>query len=100
MNEAKFTPGPWKVGVSVDTRFGAPWPVFRLAEMGDTNPDGEEVQAVAQLMEVAPEMYEKSAFKRNVLIRDNPDFEGEWVAVPREDFDALRAVLAKARGES
>ena len=54
----------------------------------------------ATLWAAAPEMYEKSAFKRNVLIRDNlPYFEGEWVAVPQEDFDALRAVRAKARGE-
>jgi len=45
-------------------------------------------------------MYEKGQFKRNVIIHDSPEFEGEWVAVPREDFIAFRAALAKARGES
>jgi hypothetical protein len=34
-------------------------------------------------------------FKRNVIIHDNaPRFEGDWIAVPREDFDELRNALA------
>jgi hypothetical protein len=32
--------------------------------------------------------------KRNTLIRDTADFKGEWVAIPEEDFDALRNALA------
>ncbi len=34
-------------------------------------------------------------FKRNVIIHDNsPRFEGDWIAVPREDFDEFRNALA------
>jgi hypothetical protein len=31
--------------------------------------------------------------RRNVLIHDEIGFDGEWIAVPREDFLALRAAL-------
>ena len=34
--------------------------------------------------------------QRNVLIEDEYGFKGQWVAVPREDFDTLRAFLAAA----
>ena len=36
---------------------------------------------------------EAAQLKRNTIIHDSPDFDGEWVAVPREDFDALRVAL-------
>ena len=32
--------------------------------------------------------------KRNVLIVDELGFKGEWVAIPREDFDILRGLLS------
>ena len=54
----------------------------------------------ANLIAAAPDMYKKGQFKRNVIIHDNPEFEGEWIAIPREDFDAFKAAIAKARGES
>ena len=42
--------------------------------------------AMAKLIEAAK-------LGRNIIIYDNPQFEGEWVAVPREDFDALRTAV-------
>jgi len=44
-------------------------------------------------------LLEAARLRRNVLIYDDEDtgrFRGEWVAVPREDFDALRDALAAA----
>ena len=43
------------------------------------------------------ELLEAAKLKRNVLIYDGftPGFEGDWVAVPQEDFDALRAAVTK-----
>jgi len=38
--------------------------------------------------------------RRNVIIPNNPDgmrFEGEWIAVPREDFVGVRDELARLR---
>ena len=32
--------------------------------------------------------------KRNAIYRADSVFEGEWIVIPREDFDALRAALA------
>ena len=43
-----------------------------------------------KLMAAAPDLYDKSKFPRNIVIHNNPEFEGDWIAVPREDFMALR----------
>ena len=32
--------------------------------------------------------------KRNVLIYDEKGFDGEWIAIPRVDFDILRGLLS------
>ena len=40
-----------------------------------------------------------AGLKRNTAIHDNPDFVGEWTAIPTEDFDALREALQRAKGE-
>ena len=37
---------------------------------------------------------DRAALRRAVIIHDNPDFVGRWVAVPKQDFDALREALA------
>jgi hypothetical protein len=46
----------------------------------------------------APELLEAAQLKRNTLIQEASGFEGEWVAVPREDFEKLRTIVAKAQG--
>ena len=104
--EAKFTPGPWKAHHCADTltsQVVAPIcnteATGEIAWVGEIDFKGQH-EANANLIAAAPEFYKKSEFKRNVIIHDNPDFEGEWIAVPHEDFDALRAVRAKARGET
>ena len=113
MNEAKFTKGPWQVGFDDESGMGSDtegaWIVSKAipgrhetvvtGSDHDGFPTGVLRDADAHLIAAAPEMYDKGQFKRNVIIRDNPAFEGEWVAVPREDFDAFKAVLAKAGGE-
>ena len=46
---------------------------------------------------------EAGRLSRNVLIHGTDDeqhFEGEWVAIPREDFDRWRAALAETPKES
>jgi len=113
MNEAKFTKGPWvkKPALGTEDEFlywdirveggryrGDIGSVHNAEHIGGITK--EECSANANLIAAAPEMYEKGQFKRNVIIHDSPEFEGEWVAVPREDFIAFRAALAKARGES
>ena len=51
----QHTPGPWIVGVTVDRAYGE-WPVFRLRDMNDADPDGAEVQANARLIAAAPDL--------------------------------------------
>ncbi len=50
------TPGQWQVGISFDNEWV--WPVFRLANLNDPNPDGQEVKANARLIAAAPELYD------------------------------------------
>jgi hypothetical protein len=40
---------------------------------------------------------EAAALHRNTIMHDAPDFVGDWVAVPREDFDRHVAALAAAK---
>lgn len=37
---------------------------------------------------------EAAALKRATILRDTGGLIGEWVAVPKEDFDALRVALS------
>ena len=103
MSEAKFTKGPWAasngqlgpIEIHADGR--------KVAKIIDHNLAGkyeQEAKANSLLIAVAPEMYEEGAFKRNVIIHDNHGFDGEWIAIPREDFDRFQKARAKARGES
>ena len=51
----------------------------------------------------ADEKYEplvKAAqLKRSVIMYDVPNFSGEWVAIPRSDFDLLREALRQIERE-
>ena len=104
--ETKFTKGPWAANVWTCGRRSV-YKALRtgnrgtpeIAEIWPTH-DDDEHRANANLIAAAPEMYEKGAFKRNVIIHDRLDFVGEWIAVPREDFEAFQAERAKARGET
>ena len=54
-----------------------------------------EIDCALEIIAAKLEPVKKAGqFKRNTCIHDNPDFEGEWIAVPREDFDAFKAALA------
>lgn len=41
------------VGISVDIRYGHKWPVFRVSDLGDANPDGAEVQSICSAFQKA-----------------------------------------------
>ena len=47
---------PWVVGVTVDYTYEKPWPVFRLRDLTNTDPDGDEVQAKRRLIEASPDL--------------------------------------------
>lgn len=49
------TPGPWKVGVSMDETREYPWPYYRLQLMGNPT-DAEEIEANARLIASAPDL--------------------------------------------
>ena len=51
-----YSKAPWLVGVSLDTVYN--WPVFRLRDLEDPDPDGAEVQADARLIQASPELLE------------------------------------------
>ncbi len=55
MMEDQHSPVPWCVGMTMDTTYGSPWPVYRLRDM--VNPTDEtEIKANGRLMEKAPAM--------------------------------------------
>lgn len=39
----------------------------------------------------------KALLRRNVLIENELGFEGRWVAIPREDFDAVQEAVSEYR---
>ena len=43
------------------------------------------------------ELLEAASLKCNAILCDEQGFEGEWVAVPKADFDALRAAIKRAK---
>lgn len=102
----RHTPGPWAVreggkAVWADREYPKGSGVCLLVD--PPYHDGVEfplpemvIEANARLIAAAPELLEAGRLRRSVIIHDNPDFEGEWVAVPREDFQALRTAIAKA----
>lgn len=42
-----------RIGVSVDRNYGQKWPVFRVNELEDADPDGPEVQELVQVFQAA-----------------------------------------------
>jgi len=58
----------------------------------------QEACATVRKEEAFEGLLEAARLKRNAIIHDNPDFGGAWIAIPREDFDALRAAIARAEG--
>ena len=93
----KHTPGPWRR--NGDTIDGNDY-VSVVCCRGNYAPEfvsnADNWKANARLIAAAPELLEAARLGRNVIIHNNPQFEGEWVAVPREDFDRLRAIVDKA----
>jgi hypothetical protein len=52
----------------------------------------------AALLERHRRMVKAAELKRNVIIlqgRSRAVFTGEWIAIPKDDFDALKAALAE-----
>jgi len=62
------------------------------------------VEVIARALHHLLNVEEKAHLKRNVVIGNDDRFDGVWVAVPKEDFDALSAALngenSKANGGS
>ena len=58
-------------------------------------PDAKEelVSLIASLMDV----YHAARLKRNAVLYDDDKFEGRWIAIPEEDFMALRNAEKKVR---
>ena len=50
-----------------------------------------------QLVKEFNRLAKAANLRRSVIIHDDPKFEGEWIAIPKEDFDALRKVLESFR---
>ena len=80
----------------------------RFTQFPQTNPfgvDWEEMQRanahlfansredIPWLISLVESLLKAGQFKRNTIIHDNPEFEGDWIAVPRKDFDAFRTTL-------
>lgn len=53
-----------------------------------------------RLKGVVAELVEAGALTRNVIIWDEHGFRGEWIAIPREDFDKLRMAGIKATSQN
>ncbi|MFA5808710.1 MAG: hypothetical protein WC935_00050 [Thermoleophilia bacterium] len=67
---------------------------FNAAEVaGESNHKWMAVAAVSALEARIEALEEVAQLRRSVIIYDDPKFIGRWVAVPEEDFDALRAAL-------
>lgn len=100
MGEASFTPGPWRVGISVDNeihcvdaedQFGG---VTEIAEVWGTVADKEETsesRANARLIAAAPDLYHALD---NLLIAIGIGWDLDGV------IDVSKDALAKANGET
>ena len=79
---AAASKGPWEVGISIDTDYGRPWPVMRLAEMRDPT-DESEIQANRHLAALAPALAQELIEKREaggVLAKAMEEYERMWEA--------------------
>ena len=52
---------------------------------------------VADLEKKLTALRTAAMLRRNAVIRDDEGFEGNWLAIPEEDFDALRAAIERSR---
>ncbi len=84
MSEHKHTPGPWIVGISEDF---SGWPMFRLRDMENSDPNAREAQANARLIAAAPDLL--AACESALALLGNPGDDGPVST-------ALRAAIAKA----
>lgn len=99
----KFTPGPWTVlpGVPGDRD---PWILHdgcKVATVDTSCPDPGELEANANLISSAPDLYEALKALNTWFSEafDKCDF-GHYKRGVHEKFDAASKALAKARGEA
>lgn len=52
---------------------------------------------LARLTAENAKLREVAKFPRNAFVQNGATWVGEWIAVPREDFDALRAAVAHGK---
>jgi hypothetical protein len=98
--EAKATPGPWWAVQNeidhADVRNDRKRSLVTARFVDDAALIAEARNALPKLLAIA----EAARFPRNVAVGDGAEmhhgdrFQGEWVAVPAQDFDRLRASVA------
>lgn len=97
MSETKFTPGPWMVDPRFDRDIQTADAELEIActnehvLTGGVKPDAEQQRANARLIAAAPDLYEAAY---GLL------YSSEDVSTYDHFYSALRAALAKARGEA
>lgn len=79
--------------VSIERLLGERDEAKRVAQAIEASYEKDGAAYDAMVKRVA-DLAAAATFKRNTIIHNDPRFKGEWVAVPREDFDRLRALLA------
>lgn len=97
MNAAKWSPGPWKVAMTIGGKQKV-WDVIQrpICTVGMTRKHGH---ADARLIAAAPELAELLSEVSEEAMGGTPDLfgpAGGWDAW----FDRTRAALAKAKGET
>ena len=81
-------------GAAITAEWGEPTPEGWYEPVFTTTDDGKEVVDRAEIARLR-RIEEAARLPHNVV--SHPDFAGEWVMVPRADFDALRAALKEDR---
>ena len=117
--EEKFTPGPWKVGVSANSRHDMMnYYVFAEREPDPKHPfapelficrtdstvverDADEKQGNAALIAAAPEMYEALQTLKSAMLDalDCADLPDDVLTAADEALEKAEKALKKARGE-
>ena len=52
--------------------------------------NGESPMMLNQLVKEFNRLAKAANLRRSVIIHDDPKFEGEWIAIPKEDFDTVQ----------